>query len=121
MSSRKVVVTAQDGDLEAKISPDFGRCQFFLIVEVAEDDIKDFQATPNEPLEGLEGGMTGGAGTAALRIIKEERVSEVITSNIGRRPLRLLRNAGGVEVHRAEEGTARENVENLLAGNLDPF
>jgi predicted Fe-Mo cluster-binding NifX family protein len=43
----KIAVSATAGSLDAIVDPRFGRCAYFVIVEVEKNEIKNFEAIQN--------------------------------------------------------------------------
>ena len=106
----RVAVTAEGPELDAPVSPVFGRCPCFLLVET--DDFS-YEARPNEAA-----GAPGGAGIQAAQAIVNAAVEAVITGQIGPNAFALLQ-ATQIPVYRHAGGTARQAVEAFLRGELE--
>jgi len=103
----KIAVSSTGGSLNAQVSPNFGRCAYFVIVD---SETMKFEIMQN-PAEG----MLGGAGPEAARQIKERGCSVVITGQVGPNAEVALKQYG-IEIVRGASGTVREAVENYLKG-----
>jgi predicted Fe-Mo cluster-binding NifX family protein len=71
----KICVSSTANSLDAPIDPRFGRCPYFIIVDL---ETMQFEAIPN-----TASGAMGGAGIQAVRIIASKGVKVVITGNVG--------------------------------------
>ncbi len=105
----KIVVSSTGEDLESGVDPRFGRCQFFLMVDL---DSMKYSATPN-----TAGASAGGAGIEAARIVSDMGVSAVLTGNIGPNAHRAL-NAAGIKVYVGAAGTVSESIERFKRGDF---
>ena len=104
----KVAVSAQGRDLEAMVDSRFGRCSYFIIVDL---ETEKFEAVANRP-------GPGGAGVAAAQLMGQREVEAVITGNLGPKAGQGLAVAG-ITVYRSQGGTVKENLEALRAGELE--
>lgn len=82
----KIAVTSMGGSMSAKVSEQFGRCAYFLIVDPATMKF--------EPVSNPGGGMMGGAGPEAARIIANHGVKTVLTGRVGPKAAVALNAAG---------------------------
>lgn len=105
----KIAVTAKGTDLEAAVDPRFGRCPYFLVV-----DSETLECTAVENPNQSAG---GGAGIQAAQLMAEHDAEAVLTGNCGPNAYRTL-EAAGVDVIVGVNGTVREAVERLKAGDL---
>ena len=103
----KIAVTAEGQDLDARVDPRFGRCQYFLIVET--DDLT-FEAVANPNVA-----VGGGAGIQSAQMLAERGVQTVLTGNCGPNAYQTL-SAAGIPVIVGVSGTAREAVEQFKTG-----
>ena len=104
----KVAVSAQGPDLEAGVDSRFGRCSYFVIVDLATNEV---EAVANEP-------GPGGAGVAAAQLMARREVEAVITGNLGPKAGQGLAVAG-IDAYRSQGGTVKENLQALQAGDLE--
>lgn len=105
----KIAVSATGNELDADVSPVFGRCPYYLVVDT--ESLK-FDAHSN-PAQSA----SGGAGIQAAQFITEQGVAAVLTGNVGPNAHSVLR-AAGVEVYLITGGTIREAVEAFKGGKL---
>ncbi len=105
----KVVVSATGEDLDAQIDPRFGRCQYFIIVDI---DTMDYKAVSNESAM-----ATGGAGIQAAQKVASMGVGAVITGNIGPNAFQTL-SASGIRIITGASGIVRHAIDKFKKGGL---
>jgi predicted Fe-Mo cluster-binding NifX family protein len=105
----KVCVTATSGSLDAQVDPRFGRCQYFLVVDL---DTMRFEAMPNPGI-----GAMGGAGIQAAQIVAKKGVELVITGRLGPNAYQTL-SAAGIKMITGAFGTVREVIEAYKDGRM---
>ena len=76
----KIAISSTGNNLESEVDSRFGRCNYFLIVEIKDNKIKDFKAIENTAKEQM-----GGAGIMAGEIVAKQKVDAIITVNLGPR------------------------------------
>ena len=76
----KLAISSTGENLKSEVDARFGRCSYFLIVEIEENKIKDFKAIENTGKDQM-----GGAGITAGEIVANENVDAIITTNLGPR------------------------------------
>jgi len=76
----KIAVSSTGETLEDKIDARFGRCAYFLIVEIENKKIKNVKTVENTAKAQM-----GGAGITAGEIVANEKIDAVITINLGPR------------------------------------
>lgn len=105
----KVAISAMGQDLDAQIDPRFGRCQFFLIVDI---ETMDYEVVNNE------GAMSsGGAGILAAQNVANRGVEVVITGNVGPNAFQTL-SASGIRIITGVNGIVRDAIERYKKGDL---
>lgn len=105
----KICVTSAGEDLDAQIDPKFGRCQYFVIVDL---DTMKFETFPNKSI-----GDEHDAGIGASKRIIDEGVDVLITGNIGPNALSVL-SSSGTEVVTGAMGTVGYSIEMYKNGKL---
>jgi len=105
----KIVFSSTGPDLDSKIDPRFGRCAYFVVVNL--DDMS-FEAIENESMA-----LGGGAGIQSGQFIANTGASAVITGNVGPNASRTL-NAAGIDVIVGVTGVIRDAVERYKRGEL---
>jgi len=82
----KIAVTSTGGSMDALVSEQFGRCQYFLIV--------DPQTMKFEAISNLGGQMQSGAGPKAAELIISKGVEVLLTGHVGDKAEEVLKRAG---------------------------
>ena len=108
----KIAISCTEDKIESPIDQRFGRCAYFLIVEVEDKKIKNVKAIENQ------GAIQGhGAGIKAGQQLGDEGVEAVITGNLGPNATNVLGQLGVKSYHAS--GPAKEAVEKFVKGELD--
>ncbi len=105
----KICITSQGNDLDARVDPRFGRCQYFIIFDT---DTSGFEAVQNPNVSGM-----GGVGIQSGQFVAEKQVEAVVTGNVGPNAFQTLR-AAGIKVFTGASGTVKEAVEKHKKGEL---
>ncbi|MFW5912268.1 MAG: NifB/NifX family molybdenum-iron cluster-binding protein [Candidatus Hadarchaeota archaeon] len=111
---KKIVVATQQGGLEDQVSPVFGRCQTYTVVEVEEGKIKNSRVFQNEYINTMSG-----AGIQAAGFVTNQNAEAVISGNFGPNVTSVL-NQSGVKMVPVSGMNVKEAVENYLQGELQP-
>jgi len=82
----KVCICATGPNLDSQVSPVFGRCPYFLIVD---SETEEFKAISN-----LAGQAGRGAGVAASQLAASEGAKAVICGNFGPNAFSVLQMSG---------------------------
>ena len=107
----KIAVSSTGPDLNSQVDFRFGRCPYFVIVEVEGKEIKRSESVENTSMNQM-----GGAGITAAQTVANKGVNVVITGNMGPRAFTIFEQFG-IEVYQGS-GTVKEVVENYLRGEL---
>ncbi|NOQ56410.1 MAG: hypothetical protein GQ477_06445, partial [Nanohaloarchaea archaeon] len=108
----KLAISAEDNTIESLIDQRFGRCKYFLIVELENDEMKDVTAIENE------GALQGhGAGIKASQQLGDLDVDVIITGNLGPNSTAVLKQLGIRAVHAS--GIAEDAVTKFIKGELE--
>ena len=107
----KIAISSTGKDLESKLDAKFGRCPYFLIVEIENKEIKDVKA-----IENIAAGQRGGAGITSAEIIAKEKVEAVITANLGPRAFSVFKQFE-IKIYQGE-GKVDEAVQKFIEGEL---
>lgn len=105
----KICISADSGTLDAHVDPRFGRCPYFIIVDL---ETMDFEAIPNQAQT-----AGGGAGIQAAQTIADKGVSVVLTGSVGPNAFQAL-SAAGVRIFTGIQGSVREVIEKYLRGEF---
>jgi predicted Fe-Mo cluster-binding NifX family protein len=107
----KVAISSSGRDLAAQLDPRFGRCRYFLMIEL--DDM-NFEVFDNE-----NAASGGGAGIQSAQFIAASGAKALITGFCGPNAMQTLSTAG-VQVYVGQTGTVQELVDKFKDGQLTP-
>jgi len=82
----KIAVSANGKSIESSVAEAFGRCPYFIFVQIKDDKIVKTEAMKNKNTD-----QSGGAGISTARLMAENEVNAVVAGNIGPRALDVLR------------------------------
>jgi len=106
----KVGITLEDKQgLDSRVSQHFGQCQYFLIADVEDSEIKNMKVVANTA-------QHGGGGCRAVDEILQYGVNHIIAGGMGMNAQYKLSQAG-VEVH-GYSGKAGDAIRDLLKNKL---
>ncbi len=107
----KIAISSTGKTLESDVDSKFGRCPYFLIVEIEDKKIKDFKIVENTAKA-----QAGGAGITAGEIVANQKVDAIITTNLGPRAFDVFEQLG-IKIY-SGKGQIKEIVEKFINGNL---
>ena len=85
----KIAITADGEKLHSKVDQRFGRCPYFIVLDIKDDEVGTFEAIKNE------GAIQGhGAGIRAGEQMGELKVDVVITGQLGPNSTNVLKELG---------------------------
>jgi predicted Fe-Mo cluster-binding NifX family protein len=105
----KIAISSTGPDLDAEVDPRFGRCQCYVVVDPATEEL--------EVLDNEAAMMSGGAGIQAAQMIANSGVDAVITGNLGPNAADTL-EATGLKVYLGVIGTVRQALQQYIEGQL---
>ena len=108
----KIAISSKEKDLNGEVDSVFGRCPYFLIVEIENKKIQGFETIENTSAE-----QAGGAGISAAQTVAEKNVNAVITGNIGPRALDVL-NQFNIKIYDGS-GSINEVLQKFIDGKLE--
>ncbi len=108
----KVAIPSEKSEMGSTISPIFGRCPYFMIVEIEAGKIVKSEAIPNPGTT-----QPGGAGMAAAQELSKQGAETLIATTVGPNAAIALESIG-MEIYTAISGTVQENVDAFMKGNL---
>lgn len=108
----KIAITSQGDQLSSEVDPRFGRCLYFVIVDIETDS---FEAVPNPAV-----GAGGGAGIQASQLMIDRKVEAVVSGNVGPNAFRTLLSAG-MKIYSGASGTVQEASKSFKEGKLQEF
>ncbi len=106
----KIGLPSNGEDLSAAISDTFGRCPYFVIVDISR--LEEVTTFPNDAQ-----GALGDAGIQAAQSLVNRQVQVVITPQIGSHAWDVLQNVG-MRIYTSFKGTLKKNIEIYLQGRL---
>jgi predicted Fe-Mo cluster-binding NifX family protein len=105
----KIAISSKGTDLEAQVDPQFGRCQYFIIVDSATEG---FEVVDNKAAV-----LSGGAGIQTAQTVVNSGSAAVVTGSLGPNSTNALMVAG-LKVYLGASGTVREALQQLKEGKL---
>ena len=106
----KICICASGSDLDSQVSPVFGRCAYFLIID---NETKEFKVVSNEALQAGRG-----AGVGAAQVVSSAKVKAVICGNFGPNAFSVLQMSG-IKTYGGVFGlTVREVLDKYNKGEL---
>ncbi len=108
----KIAISSTGEKLENEMDAKFGRCPYFLIVEIEDGKIKGTKAVENTAA--MQG---GGAGITAAQIVGNEGVNAVIAINFGPRAFTVLKELE-IDIYQGAPGTVAENIQQFIDEKL---
>ncbi|MBD3311875.1 hypothetical protein GF352_00215 [archaeon] len=107
----KIAISSKGGSLESEVDARFGRCPYFIIVEIQKGEIKSSKALKNTATAHQRG-----AGPTAAELVANQGVKTVITQNIGPRAVSAMKKLG-IKVYKSS-GLIKEVVQEFISGEL---
>jgi len=108
----KIAISSTGENLESEVDARFGRCPYFIIVEIEEKEIKNVKAVENEAVK-----QAGGAGMTAAQTVADQKVEAIITSNMGPRAFGVFQQLK-IDVYLGK-GTVKDAVQDFIDGKLE--
>jgi predicted Fe-Mo cluster-binding NifX family protein len=107
----KIAISSMGENLESEVDTKFGRCPYFLIVEIEDKEVKNVKA-----IENTAAGQMGGAGITAAEIVANEKVDAVISANLGPRALSVFEQFG-IKIYQGQ-GIIKDVIQKFIEGEL---
>ncbi|MBN2459248.1 NifB/NifX family molybdenum-iron cluster-binding protein, partial [Candidatus Woesearchaeota archaeon] len=76
----KLAISASGNSLESEVDMRFGRCPYFIFVELEGKEIKSTEIVAN-----ASANQTGGVGITSAELVAKKGVGAVLTGNVGPR------------------------------------
>jgi len=102
-----LAITASGDRIDSDVDPRFGRCKYFIFVNL---DTGVIEAV-------LNAATAGGAGIAAGQTVVTYGAKTVLTGDVGPNAYQVL-SAAGIEVYTGVSGKVKDAVEAFKAGKL---
>jgi len=107
----KIAISSTGKTLESEVDARFGRCPFFLIVEIENKKIKNVKT-----IENTAKAQMGGAGITAGEIVANEKVEAVISANLGPRAFSVFEQFG-IKIYQGQ-GKIKDVVQDFINDKL---
>lgn len=108
----KIAISSTGKNIDDKIDETFGRCPYFIIVEIKDGKIGKIETIENENIN-----QTTGAGVSTAQLVAEKEVEAIITGNVGPRALDVL-NQFNIKIY-IGKGTIKEAIDSFINNELE--
>ncbi|MCK4259396.1 MAG: NifB/NifX family molybdenum-iron cluster-binding protein [Halanaerobiales bacterium] len=105
----KIVITSQGATMDAEVDPRFGRCAYFMVVDL---ETENFEAIENPAVN-----FASGAGIKSGSIVADQGAEAVLTGRVGPKASQALQ-AGNVKIYCEVSGTIAEVVKKYKKGEF---
>jgi predicted Fe-Mo cluster-binding NifX family protein len=107
----RIAISADSNEgLDSVVAQHFGRCPFFVIVDVTGGQVRQSEVIENPFYGQHQPGQVPG-------FIKSQNINVMISSGMGGRAIQFFRQYG-VGAATGASGTARQAIEDYVAGRL---
>jgi len=107
----RVAISADNNDgLDSVVSPHFGRCPFFLLVDLDDREVQQVEVVKNPYYEQHQPGQVPG-------FIQQQQADVMLTGGMGRRAIAFF-DQYGIQAATGASGTVRHALEQYLGGAL---
>ena len=104
----KIAISAEGADINNEVDPRFGRCRYFIVVDM---DTGKFEAFDNS-----SAASGGGAGISAAQMISGKGIEAILTGNCGPNAYQVLSSAG-IKVITGVSGKIKDAIEKYKQGD----
>ena len=107
----RIAISAENNNgLDSTVAQHFGRCPYFALVEIEENEIKGINVLENPFFAGHEVGQVPG-------FINEQGANVMLSGGMGGRAIQFFTQFG-IDIATGASGTVKQAVTEFLAGNL---
>lgn len=107
----RIAISSEDKNgLESAVSHHFGRCPYYVLVDVEGQEIHSFQAMENPYARQHQPGMVPS-------FIRSQGVDVMLSGGMGRRAIELFQQFG-IQIATGAMGTVQQALQNFLNGEL---
>lgn len=107
----RIAISADDGNgLDSVVSPHFGRCPYFVLVDVEGREVKEVKAISNPYYGHHQPGQVPG-------FIHDHKADVMLTGGMGGRAIAFFQQLG-IQAATGAAGTVRHTLEQYLGGGL---
>lgn len=110
MNRLKVAVCAQDEGLNAQSDERFGRCPYFVLVDLENEAV-------HESIRNENVSLFSGAGPQSAQLLSDHDIEAVITGHVGPKAQQALQKAG-IKIYIGTGGTVGDNIKEFKEGSL---
>lgn len=96
--------------LDSKVAHHFGRCPYFALIDVEEDQVQNCQVVENPFYAAHQPGQVPG-------FIRDQEADVMLSGGMGRRAIGFFEQFG-IQAATGAQGTVKEAVEDFLEGAL---
>jgi predicted Fe-Mo cluster-binding NifX family protein len=107
--TKKICITAAGNSLDSMIDSRFGRCSFFIFIDLGT---LKFEAIANPNITAM-----GGAGVQSAQLVMEKGAKTVLTGNVGPNAFQAL-HAAQIEIITGISGKVSDVLEKYKQGGL---
>jgi predicted Fe-Mo cluster-binding NifX family protein len=107
---RVAISSEENKGLESRVSHHFGRCPYFVLVDVEGAQLGSVAVIDNPYFQNHQPGMVPG-------FIKQQGADVMLSGGMGRRAIGFFQDYG-VEIGTGAAGSVRQAVEDFLTGRL---
>ncbi|AKB18970.1 MULTISPECIES: NifB/NifX family molybdenum-iron cluster-binding protein [unclassified Methanosarcina] len=105
----KICISACGKDSDSEVDPQFGRCNYFVIIDPDTGSVTSIKNPGSE--------ASGGAGIRAAEAIVGEEVDTLLTGSVGPNAFSILFEAG-IEIRSGIRGTVAFALQEYQSGKL---
>ena len=105
----RIAISATGPTLDADVDSRFGRCQYFIIV--------DLETTEFEAVENSSAMASGGAGISTAQMIASKGIQAVLTGNCGPNAYQVL-SAAGIQIISGVSGKVKDAIQGYKSGQF---
>ena len=109
----KIAISSIGKNLESEVDSRFGRCPYFIIMEIDKEKKK---IENKKTIENPAITQFGGAGPTAAQLVGNEKIDAVISVNLGPRAFQVL-NQLGIKIYQGK-GKIKDVVQDFMDGKL---
>jgi len=108
--TRIAVSAGEDNGLDSTVSPHFGRCPYFVLVDMEEREVQAVRAVSNPYYNQHEPGQVPG-------FVHSQQVDVMLTGGMGRRAIAFFEQYG-IQAATGASGTVRRALEQYVGHQL---
>jgi predicted Fe-Mo cluster-binding NifX family protein len=107
---RVAISSEGSGGLDSAVSPHFGRCSHFTLVDLEGADLSEVRAVPNPFVDGHQPGQVPA-------FMASQGVDVMLSGGMGRRAIEIFEQLG-IQAVTGASGSVRQALESYLGGSL---